>query len=35
MKKMGLGMTGIETAFTIMSDMRDPNVTLRPLVNTN
>jgi hypothetical protein len=35
MKKMGLGMSHIETAFTIKLDMRDPNVTLLPLVNTN
>ncbi len=35
MKELGFGMTRIETAFTITADMRDPNVTLFALVNTN
>jgi hypothetical protein len=35
MKELGVGMTRIETAFTIMDDMRDPNATLLALVNTN
>ena len=35
MKELGFAMTRIETAFTIAADMRDPNVTLRALVNTN
>jgi hypothetical protein len=35
MKELGFAMILIETAFTIMADMRDPNVTLLALVNTN
>lgn len=35
MKELGFAMTLIETAFTITFDMRDPNVTLLALVNTN
>lgn len=34
-KKIGRKMWQIEIAFTIMPDMRDPNVTLLALVNTN
>jgi hypothetical protein len=32
---MEFWMGGIEIAFTITKDMRDPNVTLSALVNTN
>jgi hypothetical protein len=35
MNELGFAMTWIETAFTIAADMRDPNVTLLALVNTN
>lgn len=35
MKEIGLWMTAIEKVFTINADMRDPNVTLLALVNTN
>ena len=35
MKELGFAMTLVETAFTITVDMRDPNVTLLALVNTN